>query len=81
MMSRPRKSLGEDICKLKFCRDLRKTNDITLIFITNKMAVNFDMFGTFMEDGIFSDSDSPSIVGMQWSRRGLSEPKLRKKAP
>ena len=76
MMARPRKSLSENIGKLKLCRDMRETNDITLIFISNKMAVNFDMFGSFMEDGIFSDADSPSIISMQWSRSSLSEPKF-----
>ena len=75
-MPRARKSLSEDISKLKFCRDMRKTNDITRIFIANKVAVNFDMFGAFMEDRVFSDPDGPSIISMQRSRRGLSEPEF-----
>ena len=47
-------SLRKYICWLLFCPDMGKSKNARFQFFTHEVAINFDMFGAFMKNGIFS---------------------------
>ena len=65
LMAWPRQSFGEDIHKLEFTGNMWKTNDLAIIFISNKMTIHLNMLSPFMKDWIFSDTDGTSIGRMK----------------
>lgn len=56
------KGLSKDINDLFLCVDWHEMYNIVLDFVTNKMAVHFDVFSPLMENQVVRDVDGNSIV-------------------
>ena len=76
-MTWPRKTFGEDICKLSVSGDLWKNYAVVIIFIPNEMTIHFDMLGAFMKNEIFSEAKNTCINCMKRSSCGLRKTNLR----
>ena len=64
LMSRSWKPLGKYICNLKSCRNMRKINSLTYIFITYVITSHFNILWAFVEDRIFSNPYGTSIINI-----------------
>jgi len=47
--------------------------------VANRMTINLNMFGVFMENRIGGNLNSTSIISMKWGRDDLRKPKLFEK--
>ena len=71
-------SFSEDISHLEIRRDMRKSYHPTFQSVSNRKTINFNMLGTFMENGIGGNLNSTSVISMKMSRSSLRKPKLLK---
>lgn len=55
----------EDICNLEFDKHMRRSNTMIIVSFTNRVTINLNIFGSFMEDRIFGDPYCTSIVSMK----------------
>ena len=71
---------GEDISHLEIRRDMRKRYHPNFQSVSNRMIINFNVLGEFMENGIGGNLNSTSVISMKRSRSSLRKPMLLKKA-
>lgn len=69
-------SFGEDICPLELRRNVGKRYHLILQSVMNKVIINFNVFGTFIEDGIVCNLNSFSVVSVKRCRISLMKPKF-----
>ena len=72
-------SFGEDISHLEIIRDVRKRYHPTFQGVSNRMTINLNVLGAFMENGIGGNWNSTSVISMKKGRSSLRKPKLLKK--
>ena len=72
-------SFGEDISHLEIKRDVRKRYHPTFQGVSNRMTINLNVLGAFMENGIGGNLNSTSVISMKNGRSSLRKPKLLKK--
>ena len=72
-------SFGEDISHLEIIRDVRKRYHPTFQGVSNRMTINLNVLGAFMENGIGGNLNSTSVISMKNGRSSLRKPKLLKK--
>ena len=72
-------SFGEDISHLEIRRDVRKRYHPTFQGVSNRMIINLNVLGAFMEKGIDGNLNSTSVISMKRGRSSLRKPKLLKK--
>ena len=72
-------SFGEDISHLEIIRDVRKRYHPTFQGVSNRMTINLNVLGAFMENGIGGNWNSTSVISMKRGRSSLRKPKLLKK--
>jgi hypothetical protein len=72
-------SFGEDISNLEIGRDVKKRYHSTFQGVLNRMTINFNVLGTFLENKIDGNLNSTSVISMKRSRSSLGKPKLLKK--
>ena len=77
-MSLSSQSFGEDISHLEIRRDMRKKYHPTFQSVSNRMTINFNVLGAFMENRIGGNLNSTSVISMKKSRSSLRKPKLLK---
>ena len=58
-------SLGEDIRQLMLSRNKQRLNIPSHYLVTNKVAINLNMFGTFMKDRIASNMQGSLTITMK----------------
>ena len=68
IMSRPCEGLSKNICHLKIGGDMKKRDDPSFVSLTDEVAINLNMFSTFMENGISRNVCCTSIICMKRSR-------------
>jgi hypothetical protein len=78
-MSLSSHSFGEDISNLEIGRDVRKRYHSTFQGVSNRMTINLNVLGTFMENRIGGNLNSTSVISMKRSRSSMRKPKLLKK--
>ena len=71
---------GEDISNLLSSRYVLNLEITLQDFITNKMQVDFNMFGASMEDWISSQSSCTYVITPNQRRSEMSDAKLTKEA-
>ena len=57
---------------------MRERYHSTFQSVSNRMKINFNVLGAFMENGIGGNLNSTSVIGMKRSRNSLRKPKLFK---
>ena len=62
LMLRSWECFSENVGNLQIRGDVRKADDIALVFISNKMAINLNVFGALMKYWIFSNTNCSSIM-------------------
>ena len=78
-MSLSSQSFGEDISHLEIRKVVRKRYHPTFQGVSNRMAINLNVLGVFMENGIGGNLNSTSVISMKKGRSSLRKPKLLKK--
>ena len=73
-----RHSFG-DISYLEIRRYVWKRYHLIFQGVANRMTINLNMFGAFMENGIDGNLNNTCVINMKWGRSGLRKPKLLKK--
>ena len=51
------KRLGHDVYKLQRCGNWEKMNESILLFLSDQVAIQFNMLCTLMEGGVLSNVD------------------------
>jgi len=64
-------SFGEDVCKLFGGGSVARLDDTRHDMVPNKVAIDFNMFGTFMKNRIVSNMNGGLVVTMQACKRRL----------
>lgn len=72
-------SLGEDVGNLIEGFDLHEMNYMILNLLSNNMAIHFDMFGAFVEDGIVGYINRRGVITIYINRLVMSEIEVTKK--
>jgi hypothetical protein len=57
-----RKTLGENICELRECRDMEKTNRVGDDTLTDEVKVDLDVFGALILHQVSREVDYTHIV-------------------
>ena len=71
-------SFGEEINHLEIKRDMRKRYHPNFQSVSNRMTINFNVLGAFMENGIGGNLNNTIVISMKRSRSSLRKPKLLK---
>ena len=79
-MSRSSHCFGEDIGHLEIQRNVRTRYHPTLQGISNRMKIDLNVLGAFMENGIGGNLNSTSVISMKRGRSSLRKLKLKKTA-
>jgi hypothetical protein len=74
-----RHNFGEDISYLKIKRYVWKRYHPIFQGVANRITINFNIFGAFMENRIGGNLNNTCVISMKWGRSGLRKPKLFKK--
>ena len=64
-MSLASQSFGEDIRHLEIRRDVRKRYHPTFQDVWNRMTINLNVLGVFMENGIGGNLNGTSVISMK----------------
>lgn len=73
---RPGKTPSEIVCKLQLNGNMWRTDDFTILLISDKMTINFNVLYAFMKDDVLCDVNSTCIVRMKRSMIELRKTKL-----
>lgn len=79
-MSRHMEAFSADGNQLQTSRNMKKTNDVTLILIIDKIAININMLGVLMKKADQSHLNCTGIIGMEWRWKSLSKVKFRRQS-
>jgi len=75
-MSKTRKWLSQDVCKLMLSRNMTETNKAFHKLVPYKEAIKFDVFSALIKHGVLSDINGISIIALQRYRCKISDGEL-----
>lgn len=78
MMDNANQRLSKDVRKLTCCRNRKQIDETFSKLSANEVAIHFGMYRSLMEDRIFGNMNSSSVVAINRYRQIKCDAKIRK---